>query len=79
MVADVMPPTGDFEGERCARTRLCRVRLPLTLACVCASKEREEAEKLHKAGGMEQKIVKAKLTDAEQAKIKVAMPSLLST
>lgn len=37
--------------------------------------EREEAEKLFKAGGMAQKVVKAKLTDEEQAKIKAAIAS----
>lgn len=41
------------------------------LFCFGTGQEREEAEKLFKAGGMAQKVVKAKLTDEEQAKIKV--------
>jgi hypothetical protein len=46
----------------------------ISLFCFGTVQEREEAEKLFQAGGMAQKVVKAKLTDEEQAKIKVTAP-----
>ena len=62
-----MPSRGQRLPNRVSSSSL----MLILLFCFGTGQEREEAEKLFKAGGMAQKVVKAKLTDEEQAKIKV--------